>query len=85
MRIVISPAAEKSIFDLLDFIENEWSLQKRNLFLDNLLKKFEQISLYPRSCMTIEDFPDIYKCVVTKQTSFFLSNYQRYNTNYYFL
>jgi plasmid stabilization system protein ParE len=71
MKVFLSPLAEKKIQLLLEYLEQEWSLRSRNEFLSKLTNKFDQISMQPESCIKSKSFPNLYKCVVSKQTSFF--------------
>jgi plasmid stabilization system protein ParE len=71
MKVFLSPVAEVKIQLLLDYLEREWSLQVRKNFLLKLSKKLKQISKQPYSCIKSKEFPNLYKCIVTRQTSFF--------------
>lgn len=71
MKVFLSPLAEKKIQLLLEYLEKEWSLNSREDFLSQLVKKFDLISQQPKNCIESKDFPNLYKCIVTKQTSFF--------------
>jgi len=71
MKVFLSPLAEKKIQLILDYLEQEWSIKNREEFLSKLIKKIDQISNQPKSCIKSKDFPDLYKCIVTKQTSFY--------------
>ena len=71
MKVFLSPLAEKKIQLLLEYLEQEWSIKTREDFLSNLIKKFEQISNHPHSCIKSNEYPNLHKCFVTKQTSFF--------------
>jgi len=71
MEVFLSPIAEKKIMLLLNYLENEWSLKSKEDFLSKLLSSFHQIAEYPESCARSKHFPGLYKCVVTRQTSFY--------------
>lgn len=71
MKVFLSPLAEKKALLLLEYLEDEWSKKVRDEFLSKLLDSFSLISNYPKSCVASKSFPNIYKCVVTKQCSFF--------------
>lgn len=49
----------------------EWNHKVKTDFLEKLTAKIEQISEYPESCQKSMEFGGMYKCVVTKQTTFF--------------
>lgn len=71
MKVYLSPLTEKKIELLLEYLEQEWSIKSRNEFLLKLKNKIQQISRHPESCIKSKDFPHLYKCVVSKQTSFY--------------
>ncbi len=71
MKVYLSPLAEKKIQLLLKFLETEWSIKTKDEFITKLLSKFSQISRQPKSCSESKAFSGLYKCIVTKQTSFF--------------
>jgi plasmid stabilization system protein ParE len=71
MKVFLSPLAERKIQLLLEYLENEWSIKARKEFLSIFTKKIKQISSQPESCMRSKEFPNLYKCVITKQTSIF--------------
>ncbi len=71
MKVFLSPLAERKIEILLDYLEEEWSGKVRGDFLSKLVDKFNQISSHPKSCILSQEINNLYKCVVTKQTSFF--------------
>lgn len=56
---------------LLSFLESEWSVEVKNAFLEKLLNSYSKISSYPKSCVESKLRPNLYKCVVSEQTSFF--------------
>lgn len=71
MKIFLSPLAAKKLELLLIYLEKEWSLEVRNDFIKKVKEKLKQISLYPKSCLKTSEFPNLYKCIVTKQTSLY--------------
>ncbi|NQY09386.1 MAG: type II toxin-antitoxin system RelE/ParE family toxin [Flavobacteriales bacterium] len=71
MKVILSSLAEKKISKLLDFLEKEWSLKTRKDYLDKFLKSVNQISKHPYSCPQASEPSGIFKCVVTKQSSFY--------------
>jgi plasmid stabilization system protein ParE len=71
MKVFLSPLAEKKVMLLLEYIELEWSKGSKKVFLSKLKGKFDQISKHPYSCIKSNVFPSLFKCTVTKQTSFY--------------
>lgn len=71
MKIFLSILAEAKIEDLLIFLETNWNTKVKNDFLEKLNLKMSQVSQLPQSCQQSKHFPGLYKCVVTKQTSFY--------------
>lgn len=71
MNVYLSPLAEKKALLLIKYLEAEWSIKTKEEFVSKLLDKFSQISSQPESCTESTVFSGLYKCVVTKQTSFF--------------
>lgn len=51
-------------------LEN-WNLKVRNNFFKKLTNKIDQISEQPESCSQSTEFDGLFKCVVTKQTTFY--------------
>ncbi|WP_245577771.1 type II toxin-antitoxin system RelE/ParE family toxin [Gelidibacter mesophilus] len=49
----------------------EWGDEVKETFLNKFKQKIDQISTQPENCPKSEEFGGIYKCVVTKQTTFF--------------
>jgi plasmid stabilization system protein ParE len=49
----------------------KWSEKVKEEFIEKLDAKINQVSRYPQSCPESNKFKGLYKCVVTKQTSFF--------------
>jgi len=71
MKVFLSPIAERKLELLLNYLETHWSRKIRDEFLSKLLKSFKQISKHPDSCPESKEFVNLFKCVVTKQTSFY--------------
>jgi len=46
-------------------------LKPKNDFISRLKEKIDQIVLQPQSCPQSSTFKNLYKCVVTKQTTFY--------------
>jgi plasmid stabilization system protein ParE len=77
LNVVLSPTAKQKLEELLIYLKNEWSEKIRQEFIEKLDSKIIQVSNYPTSCPTSDTFKNLYKCVVTKQTTF----YYRIKTN----
>lgn len=71
MNVFLSPIAERKLELLLEHLEFERSKNSRDKFLAKIVRTFKQISIKPKSCRESELFPNLYKCIVTKQTSFY--------------
>ena len=71
MKVYLSPLAEKKLALTLDYIESEFSIKSKKEFINKLMKATKQISQYPNSFPQSEYLPNLYKCVVTKQTVLF--------------
>jgi len=71
MEVFISELAEYKLKRLIEYLLEEWSHKVKKDFLAKLTEKIEQISRYPESCQKSMEFGGIYRCVVTKQTTFF--------------
>lgn len=71
MKVVLSPLAQWKIEQLLEYLEIEWSLKSKEKFWKILLESFNQIANAPRSAPESEEFPNLFRKVVTKQTSYY--------------
>ncbi|OFZ01269.1 MAG: plasmid stabilization protein [Bacteroidetes bacterium RIFCSPLOWO2_12_FULL_31_6] len=71
MNVFLSELAEDKLFKLTSFLLENWSLKVRNDFLRKLTSKINQISKQPESCPESSEFKGLFKCVVTKQTTFY--------------
>lgn len=71
MKVFLSELAEVKLLKLSEYLLENWSLQVRDNFITKLTEKIEQISIQPESCTKSSEFKNLYKCVVTKQTTFF--------------
>ena len=71
MNVFLSELAEKKLLKLTDFLLENWNLKVRNDFIKKLTSKIKQVSEQPESCPQSTDFKGLFKCVVTKQTTFY--------------
>ena len=70
-QVVLSPTAKLKLEGLLIYLKQEWSEKAKLEFIEKLDIKVNQISHYPKSCPESKAFKNLYKCVVTKQTTFY--------------
>lgn len=71
MKVFLSELAELKILKLPDYLLETWNVKTRDKFIAKLTEKITQISSQPTSCPKSNEFRGLYKCVVTKQTSFY--------------
>lgn len=70
-KVVLSPTAKLKLEGLLVYLGQEWSEKAKQEFIEKLDAKINQVSNYPKSCPESIAFKGLYKCVVTKQTTFY--------------
>ena len=71
MKVFLSPQAESKLKLLLNYLLENWNVKIRDEFVKLLSSKLNQISTHPKSCPQSEVKTGIYKCVLSKQTTFF--------------
>lgn len=71
MKVFLSELAESKLLKLSQYLLEEWNLKTRDKFLSKLNDKIKQISIQPQSCPKSSQFKNLYKCVVTKQTTIY--------------
>ena len=71
MKVYLSALAETKLLDLTSYIQENWGKQIRDKFINNFTDKVSQISNQPKSCPESQEFKGLYKCVVSKQSTFF--------------
>jgi len=71
MKVFLSELAETKLLKLSNFLLENWNLKVRNDFIKKLTSKIDQISEQPESCPQSSEFKGLFKCVVTKQTTFY--------------
>lgn len=71
MKVFLSELAEAKLLKLSKYLLETWNIKTRDKFILKLTAKIEQISLQPNSCPKSNKFKGLYKCVVTKQTTFY--------------
>lgn len=71
MKVFLSPQAQSKLEKLNEYLLENWNSKIRNEFIEKLTAKFKQISYFPQSCVQSEKYKGLYKCVLTKQTTFY--------------
>ena len=71
MKVFLSPVAEQKLIILTAYLLKKWNKKVRDEFLKKLTAKIQQIIVQPESCPKSLIQKEIYKCVVTKQTTFY--------------
>lgn len=71
MQVFLSERAESKLLKLSKYLLKECNLRTRDNFISKLDDKIKQISIQPDSCPKSSEFNNLYKCVVTKQTTFY--------------
>ena len=71
LKVYLSPLAEFKLDLLLQYLETEWGHKSKLDFLDKLKVSVGRISTFPKSCPESQEIPGVFKCVVTRQTSFY--------------
>ena len=71
MEVYLSELAEQKLKELTTYLLKYWGQKVKTDFLAKFDGKINQISAYPESCPKSMEFGGIYKCVVTKQNTFF--------------
>jgi|TARA_B110001450_G_C17420790_1_gene399777 plasmid stabilization system protein ParE len=71
MKVFLSELAESKLLKLNDYLLENWNLKTRDRFIEKLSEKMKHISIQPQSCPESFEFKGLYKCVVTKQTTFY--------------
>ena len=70
-EIVLSKTAAIKLENLLNYLETEWSNRVKQNFIKKLDNSLTQIQAYPHSFEKSELKPNLYRCVITKQTSLY--------------
>lgn len=69
-EVFLSELAAGKLDNLLTYLEEEWSINISLEFLKRFEEKLNQVSHFPESCPSSERYPNLFRCVITKQTSF---------------
>ena len=71
MNVFLSELAEKRLLKLSEYLTENWNSKTRDTLISKLTDKIEQISIHLESCPNSTEFDNLYKCVATKQTTFY--------------
>ncbi len=71
MQVFLSPLAEQKLIALTTYLLEHWNKKVRDEFLAKLTVKVQQITTQPQSCPKSKIKKELFKCVVTKQTTFY--------------
>lgn len=71
MKVFLSELAELKLIQLLEYLVANWNVKAKEKFISKLTEKINQIAIQPNSCPKSSEFSNLYKCVVTKQTTFY--------------
>ena len=71
MKVFLSELAESKLLRLSEYLIQKWNLKTRDRFIQKFTDKINQISSQPESCPKSQELNGLYKCVVTKQTTFY--------------
>ena len=70
-EVFLSALAERKLNLLLDYLTEEWGLNAKSKYLEKFKRAINQISNHPKSCQESSEGQGIYKCIVTKKSSFY--------------
>jgi plasmid stabilization system protein ParE len=70
-KIVLSKRASRKLEKLLEYLETEWSIRIKNNFVKKLDRALQILKDKPESSPKSDRVSNLYKCVVTKQTTFY--------------
>jgi len=76
--IYISERAERNLENILQYLEDEWSLSVKKAFLEELNSNFERISLMPYVFPKSEKFENLHKGLITKHAYIFYQVFDEY-------
>lgn len=71
MRVFLSELAESKLLKLTEYLIENWNVRAKDKFISKLSEKIDLISIQPESCPKSSEIDGLYKCVVTKQTTFY--------------
>lgn len=68
MNVYLSQEANDQLHEILDYLEENWSINVSNNFLDKLLRVMEVLEKMPYSYPASEKNLGLRKCVITRRT-----------------
>ncbi len=71
MQVFLSYLAEQKLITLTTYLLEHWNKKIQDEFLEKLTSKIQQITNQPQSCPRSKIINELFKCVVTKQTTFY--------------
>lgn len=71
MNVFLSKSAEEKLLKVTEYLLENWGANVKKEFINKLTQKIDQIALQPEICPKSSVFKNLYKCVVTKQTTFY--------------
>ena len=80
-KVILSNRAAIKLNAILSYLETEWPEKSKRDFIKKLDDTFNRISQNPKAFPASQKFPQIRKCVITKQVSVFY----KYNSNKVFI
>jgi len=69
--VFLSPIAEKKLDLILEYLIVEWGVSSKEKYIKKLKQVVGQISTHPKSCQESEEMKGVYRCIVTRQSSFY--------------
>jgi plasmid stabilization system protein ParE len=76
--IFISERAERNLENIIQYLEDEWSLSVKKTFLEELNSNFERISLMPHVFPKSEKYANLHKGLITKHAYIFYQVFDEY-------
>ena len=71
MDVFLSKLAESKLLDLKEYLLEKWNVKVKNDFFQKFKEKVDMISNQPESCPQSKEFKGLFKCVVSKQNTFY--------------
>ncbi|MEM9685713.1 MAG: type II toxin-antitoxin system RelE/ParE family toxin [Bacteroidota bacterium] len=71
MKVFLSELAESKLLKLSEYLLENWSLRTHDSFIEKFTERVNQIASQLESCPKSDDFDGLYRCGVTKQTTFY--------------
>lgn len=68
-QLIWSATAQSSYEQIWDFILQKWTVETVIDLDDKVQNLLEQLSRHEHLCPALEEFPNLRKCVISKQTS----------------